>query len=238
MSGNGRHPGEVPPGVRNHLGHRALSLTGELDISVRDVVESDLREHIEAIASSVIIVDLSAVTFMDSAGLDPLLRVHAELAGQERVLALQSISPPVNLLFRLLADLRPYGLVQQTLRSTSTSVATGPPADAPDDLAGRDPRGFGGGAGQLQAAMYGHARLNEAIGLLMAVHDCNADQARQLLELVSRHRDVAVADLAAGIVAAAEATGTHPPGVGLAAMVPAGVRAALGSPVPSPRTGP
>jgi len=36
----------------------------------------------------VVIVDLSAVTFIDSAGLDPLLHAHAELAEQERVLGL------------------------------------------------------------------------------------------------------------------------------------------------------
>jgi anti-anti-sigma factor len=234
MIGAGQPPIGPATRFRDRHGCRALSLTGELDIGVRDGIERDLREHIEAVASSVIIVDLSAVTFMDSAGLDPLLRTHAELAEQERVLALQSISAPVDRLFRHLARIRPYELVQQTLRSTLTPIDAGPEADDHD---GQDPRGPGSGARDLQAEMQAHALLNEAIGLLMAVHDCDAEQARLLLELVSRHRGVAVADLAAGIVAAAEATEPHPPGVGHTATFSAGASHAR-QPRPSPRTAP
>jgi stage II sporulation protein AA (anti-sigma F factor antagonist) len=235
MSAAGK-PSRVPScRFRAHHGHRVLSLLGELDISVRDAVDRDLRDHIEAIRSSVIIVDLSAVTFMDSSGLDPLLRVHGELAELERVLALQSISGPVNSLFRLLAGMGLEGLVRQTLRGSRTPLGARPEAD---DFEDRDPPRPGNGAGDLQAEMRAHANVGEATGVLMAVHDCNAEQAGLLLELVAHHRDVTVADLAAGIVAAADATRSNAPGVGLAATVPAGVRAALSTRVPSPRAAP
>jgi hypothetical protein len=105
--------------------------------------------------------------------------------------------------------MHPYALVQQTLQRTSTPVGAWPDADDLDVL---DLPGLGGRARDLQAEMRARALLNEAIGLLMAVHDCNAEQARLLLELVSRHRGFPVADLAAGIDAAAEATQPHPPG--------------------------
>ncbi len=232
MNGSELPPTGVTRGFRDHHGHRVLSLTGSLDIRSRDAVERQLRDHIDAVASSVIILDLSGVTYLDAAGLDPLLRIHAELAELERVLAVQSISAPVNRLFRLLAGIRPHGLIRQTLRTSSTPVGARPDADYPDqDLPGRHAR-------HLQAELRAHALLNEATGLLMAVHDCNAAQARLLLELVSGRRGVPVAGLAAGIVAAADATQTNPPGVGLAAMVPAGVRAALSTRVPSARTAP
>lgn len=42
-----------------------LSLSGELDISVRDPIERQLRDDVDAVSSAVIIVDLSAVSFMD-----------------------------------------------------------------------------------------------------------------------------------------------------------------------------
>jgi anti-anti-sigma factor len=159
-------------------GCRVLRLTGSLDINNRDAVDRELRGHIEAVASSVTIVDLSAVTFIDAAGLDPLLRAHVELAELERVLAVQSISAPVTRLFRLLAGIRPHGLIRETLRTCSAPVGARPEAAGPDqDLPGRHAR-------HLQADLRAHALLNEATGLLMAVHDCNADQARLLLELV------------------------------------------------------
>jgi anti-anti-sigma factor len=232
MNGSEPPPTGVSPGVRDHHCHRVLSLTGSLDISNRDAVDRELRDHIDAVASSVIIVDLSAVTYMDAAGLDPLLHAHSELAELERVLAVQSISAPVNRLFRLLAGIRPHGLIRQTLRTGSAPPGARPEADGSDqDLPGRHAR-------HVQADLRAHAVLNEATGLLMAVHDCNADQARLLLELVARRRGVPVDELAAGIVTAADAAATHPPGAGLAAMVPAGVRAVLSTRVPSPGTAP
>jgi anti-anti-sigma factor len=194
-----------------------LRLVGELDISVQDPVAREIRDHVELVASSVTIVDLSAVTFMDSAGLDPLLQAHAALAGQERVLALQEISRPVERLFRLLANLLPYGLVQQTLRSVQT------PSTAGGDPGVEGPRTPGLPAGDFQSAIRSHTMLNEAIGSIMAVHDCDADQAEVLLELISRNRGLAVADLVAGIVAAADASQTHSPG----ADGPAGLALAM-----------
>jgi anti-anti-sigma factor len=233
MIGPGPHPIGRSPRFRDHNGCRLLRLTGELDISVRDATERDLREHVGAVGSSVIIVDLSAVSFIDTAGLDPLLRAHAELAERDRVLALSAISGPVQRLLRLLAGMSPNGLVTQTVRAHLTPLYVTPEAD---DLGEQPPPGLGRQARDLQAAMHDHAVLNEAIGLLMALHDCNAEQARLLLELVSSRRGISIADLATGIVAATEATGTWAAPVGPAAMVRAGVRAALSTGKPSSRT--
>lgn len=59
-----------------------------------------------------------------------------------------------------------------------------------------------------------------------------------LLALVSPHRDVGVADLAAGIIAAAAVNHTHATAIDLSAVTSAGVRAALATRVPLPRTAP
>lgn len=234
MSGSEPSSG-APPKFRDQHGRRVLSLNGELDLHVRDVVVRALREHIEAVRSSVIIVDLSAVTFIDSAGLDPLLHAHRELTELDRVLALASISEPVDRLFHVLAGVRPYGLIQQTLRTRSRCVDVGPAADDPDDR--QAPRNSSH-ARQLRTELRAQTLLNEATGLVMAVHDCNAAQAGLLLELVCQRRNLTIADLAEGIVAAADATEGKAPGVGVVAMVPPGVRAALSTRVSSPRAVP
>jgi hypothetical protein len=64
--------------------------------------------------------------------------------------------------------------------------------------------GQGRQAGDLQAAVHDHRVLNETIGLVMAVHDCNAERARLLLA-PGRARIRAV-NRAAGIRGIASAT--------------------------------
>jgi stage II sporulation protein AA (anti-sigma F factor antagonist) len=217
---------------RDQKGCRVLSLAGELDISARDATERDLRGHIAAVPSAVIIVDLSAVTFIDSAGLDPLVRAHAELAETDRVLALRSVSGAVDVLLRLLAANCPDGLAGQTVRANLTPLYATPEADHPGEQA---PGRLGRQASDLRAAMHDNAMLNESIGLLMAVHECNPEQARLLLELVSARHEITITELAMGIVATAEATRTQPPGMGPVAVVPAVVRDAVASLIPAPR---
>jgi anti-anti-sigma factor len=226
---SGQPIGDVAPRFRDRLGHRALSLTGELDVAVRDATDRQLRDHIDAVLCSVIIVDLSAVTFMDSAGLDPLLHIHAELVERDRVLAVQSISAAAERLFRAMGSASPYRLIEQTLRPGPPTLRAVPDVD---DLGDADLERLRSHVRQVQEARRAQAVFDQATGLVMGVHDCNAEQGRLLLRVIADHRHVDVADLAAGIVAAASRSGA--PDTTLDARIPASVRAALSTRDPSP----
>jgi anti-sigma B factor antagonist len=52
-----------------------LALRGELDLGVRDELDAAARVAFEADGVEVVVVDLTAVTFMDSTGLHWLVRV-------------------------------------------------------------------------------------------------------------------------------------------------------------------
>jgi hypothetical protein len=140
------------------------------------------------------------------------------------VLALRSISAAVDRVFRLIARIRPDGLTQQTLGTGSSPL--GPVPTVPD-LGANDPDWRNNLARHLQAAMQAQAVLDQATGLLMGIHECNPEQARLLLGVISLHPGVEVADLAAGIVAAATASQTVTTAMGPNVMVAAGARAAL-----------
>lgn len=57
----------------------ALHLEGEIDLAVADQLSEALRE---AMASGVAVVDLSAVTFIDSTGLHAIVSAARSLNGQ------------------------------------------------------------------------------------------------------------------------------------------------------------
>jgi anti-anti-sigma factor len=189
---------------------RVLHLGGDLDVVEAPRLGRQLREHVNASAASVVILDLSAVSFMDSAGLDPLEVTHAALAADDRLLVLQSPSRPVKILFHGLDKLG-LPLVRQTLDEVA------------DVGAGADET-----ANALQDALGSRTLVNQAEGLLMGWHDCDARQAGLLLELIAAHHDVSVLELAAGLADAATRLRGGRPIVTKGTKLDAAVRSALG----------
>ena len=70
---------------------RLLSLNGELDIATSTELDERLQAMLDD-SSEDLIIDLSALSFMDSMGLQVLLRARRKLGRQERRLVL--ICPP------------------------------------------------------------------------------------------------------------------------------------------------
>ena len=71
--------------VRSELadGVQTLSLSGELDMSNADVLSQEVKRGIEADAR--IVIDLSALQFIDSAGIHRLVKATEELGGTDRL---------------------------------------------------------------------------------------------------------------------------------------------------------
>jgi anti-anti-sigma factor len=194
-----------------------LQLFGELDMATADELALQVREYAASTGGSVVVLDLSAVSFMDSSGLDPLLRAHASLASQDRLLFLRSPGPAVLRLLRILDSLGTIPLVRQTLAGAR-------PTDEARDALGL--RGVQDLALRLREELRGQAVLEQAKGVLMWLHTCDAEQAGLLLELIGRRHAVGCGDLAAGLVTGLNHPGFAPP---LGDDVQDAVRAALGS---------
>ena len=228
------------------LPEAVLRLTGELDMSSAAGVDSQLRDYAEVRGDSVVIVDLSGVTFIDSSGLDSLVRAHGDLAAHDRLLSLQSVPRAAQRLFELMRRFDYCPLLEQSLAST-TSAPDGSTGDSTTDDTTTVVSAGGTHVDQLTAkvtrlhvAVHNRAALDQAKGLLMGVHGCNAAQAGALLEQISSRHLVTLDDLAECLVALAPAGrgGDAPsgcePSVAAAARAAWGERRALES-VPSPR---
>jgi anti-sigma B factor antagonist len=72
-------------------GAKLLALRGELDIATSSDLDERLQMFVEA-ASEHLLIDLSALSFMDSMGLQVLLRARRKLGRQGRELVL--VCPP------------------------------------------------------------------------------------------------------------------------------------------------
>jgi anti-anti-sigma factor len=85
----------------HHCERRAvLRLQGELDASTEDQLRSALARALER-SPELLVVDLSALGFMDCSGLSVLVWAHQRLAEQERQLLLTGAQPVVQRLIRL-----------------------------------------------------------------------------------------------------------------------------------------
>lgn len=176
-----------------------LLLSGDLDLATRPAVEHPLGQHSRTSRSSVV-VDLSAVAFMDTSGMDSLLHAHVTLAAVDRLLVgtLRAKSEPDDGESTHRADLNP-GAAELVFEAT-----------------------------QWRAARQHREILEQAKGLLMGRHHCGADQAAALLELVAGRRHVEVQRVAAALVAlvgSRRGVGLSPSDP----VVDAAVKAALGS---------
>jgi anti-anti-sigma factor len=79
-------------------GAPGLAVSGEVDMATGPVLEEALDAAIRA-STGVFVIDLEAVTFMDSAGINVLLRARALLGREERDVVL--ICPPGGVLHAL-----------------------------------------------------------------------------------------------------------------------------------------
>ena len=88
----------------------ALRLEGEIDLAVADQLSGVLDE---AIASGITVVDLSAVTFIDSTGLHAIVNAARSLNGQGPLV----LERPSRRVARLLGITLPGGMPGIVIRS-------------------------------------------------------------------------------------------------------------------------
>ncbi len=218
--------GGVVGGATAAVGRQVLRIVGDLDFETSADVAGQLEAHAASTDSSVVFVDLSDVAFLDCSGLTPLLHAEGKLAAEDRLLVLLSPSSPVRRLFRLINDMGTIPLLDRTLAQRSLGPdVTGEVGTDRSDQRGRS-AAYGDG---LQRALHHRRVLDQAKGLLMGLHGCDADQAQTLLQLIADHREVDAGEVAAGLVAVAAANSGDGMAVALEAGVHAAVRAALGS---------
>ncbi|SDT74738.1 STAS domain-containing protein [Actinoplanes derwentensis] len=69
--------------VTIHQGTRTVALTGELDLAAADQLLHLLRTELDTAGTAVVVVDLAAVSFLDSAALAAFVGAynHADAAG-------------------------------------------------------------------------------------------------------------------------------------------------------------
>lgn len=191
-----------------------LHLTGEMDIAQADLVRRQLILHIRATEDPAVVVDLSQVTFMDCAGLEPLLSVDRWLVRRNRSLVLRPVSAQVEFLF---TSLRRAGLAPPFEQPEGPDLALGEHlnndmvddpglADDPDLVHLMD-HVHAVEAARLRRAFEGRPLIDQATGLLMAVHECAAAEALGSLTRVARQHDMTTGDLAAGLAGLAAARG-------------------------------
>lgn len=172
-------------------GDAVLYVSGEVDLLTAPVLRSRLREA--ASGGRGVVVDLSAVTFIDCAGLTPLMEARRDLGTR---LALRGLPDPLLTMLRVCH-----------LESAFTVLDA---ADTPIEAL----RGVGDEPGDrrttlnLQEAMTNAMVVEQAKGLLMGALGCDADDAWQLMLDVCRAYRVRVGDLATVLVRDADGTFT------------------------------
>ena len=81
----------------DHAGHPVIEVRGEIDLATAPTLEAYLRDG----AGSAAILDLTAVTFIDSTGLRVLLTAHEDAAGADRRFVIIAEEGPVTKLFSI-----------------------------------------------------------------------------------------------------------------------------------------
>ena len=82
--------GTISIGKTESEGVEIVSLEGEIDLTNADLV----REAVDATTSQTVVLDLSAVTFLDSMALSTLVGSERRLASDQRSLVV--VSPPAT----------------------------------------------------------------------------------------------------------------------------------------------
>jgi anti-anti-sigma factor len=237
--GDGR-PAEVGPptsGQGNDVAATTavVRLVGEVDISAAGLVRRQLFSHIRATEDAVVVVDLSEVTFMDCAGLEPLLSADRWLVRRNRRLLLRPVSARVVFLLMSLrrADLLP--LLEQPELPRSEDLSNDVTVDLADeaDLIDVVDRIHAAEIARLRRAFEGRPLIDQATGVLMSVHECAAAEALGWLTGVAQQHNMTAGDLAAGLAGLAAARGGRST-LDLSPAMKAAVRGVLAHPGRSP----
>ena len=81
--------------VASRAGDGVVHVEGELDIVTAALLEAELRDAATS-STADLVVDLSGVSFMDSAGMNVLARIYKVLDGENRALILQNATGSVR----------------------------------------------------------------------------------------------------------------------------------------------
>jgi anti-anti-sigma factor len=228
-------PGSASPVMR---------LVGELDIAQAGLVRRQLLAYARATEDDVVLVDLCEVTFMDCAGLEPLLSADRWLVRRNRRLGLRSVSAPVEFLFTSLrrAGSEPLFGPREGPEPTPYEDLSNDVADDLDlvgdlDLVDLMSHVHAVAAARLRREFEGRPLIDQATGVLMAVHECVATEARGLLTRVAKQHNMTDGDLAAGLAGLAAARGGRST-LDLSPAMKAAVRGVLALPRRSPAAKP
>ena len=228
----GRMTTDEPLEVRAAVAVPVVRLVGELDITQAGLVRRQLLSYSRATDVALVFVDMSQVSFIDCAGLEPLLSANRWLLRRNRRLVLRPVSTQVDF---LLTSLRRAGSDHVIEHATGSGSA--PRADHSTEVADDSDLGHlmdqvGALAVRLRQATEGQPLIEQATGLLMAVHNSSAAEAVELLTRVSHQHNLAVVDLAGGLAGLAAARGGRAT-LNLSPEMKAAVRGVLAHPGPA-----
>lgn len=113
-------------------GVREFAISGDIDMAVEDELDAALRAcaHEAARRGAMVRIDLSAVEFMDSAGLRSLMRLHIDHGAVTRIV---SVSGPVARLFEVAGVGDWLMSPDDFARATRDLAAARPPAHPPSN---------------------------------------------------------------------------------------------------------
>lgn len=80
--------------------HTVLRVTGDLDLETAPRLLVGVEPHVAA-ADGALIIDLSALQFIDSSGLSALIRINRRVAAAGRELTIIAPAPPVAKVFEI-----------------------------------------------------------------------------------------------------------------------------------------
>ena len=136
----GPQPCDLKLTTRDINGHQVIAVAGEIDICSAPIVHACLRQatdicDISADAGHDLVVDLSAVTFMDASGLSVLLRADHRARRADRRLRVAAPTPQITRLLQVTHldayfDLYPTSQAATTRPCHASPPATPPPVTA------------------------------------------------------------------------------------------------------------
>lgn len=179
------HSSNILGALSSSLGSTRVVWAGEIDCdSVRPLAASlQAAEELETI---VVEVDLSGVTFIDCAGVTPLLQAHTRLQDQLRLVA---PSRPVTRLLDLLGLTNLVTVVRPVAAASERHLVSLMVRDTPD-------RRMDGPVLGIPRELSDRATIDQAKGLLMGIHGCDAASAWDLLSRAARTHGVRIHEIA------------------------------------------
>lgn len=206
--------------------HSLVRVAGELDLASAPLLR-DVLTSADADPAREVVVELSAVTFIDCSGLAPLLEARAKLGERLRLSGLpRAVSQLLHLVgldatfpiddptpaVRVPATSAPAENLASRLDWPSRTFADEAPGRRDGLVSPVHPRA---GLRALEARTTGAVEalgtrvvIEQAIGLLMASLGCDARQAARALRQIAWDHDTTLEDAAAALAEAAETTRT------------------------------